>query len=463
MIKSPVQILLINSFKFANNRKHRYIVTVASSFFSRGISMIAPLVTIPITLEYLGANLFGLWMTITSLLSMMVFADLGIGNGVLTEIGKLNGRADHQGIANLIFTSYVVLSGMSVIFLIFFYSIASVIPWGWIVHASDAALVGEARKIGLTCLTCFVIGIPLNLIAKIQLGLQRGYITEIWNIVSSLATMSCTLAAIHFRMPLSILVLTVTFTPLLFMLINTLIFFKSMASNIGPFVGRFDRSTMRTIVRIGSGFLILSLLTTIALGCDNLIISRIWGLKQVAEFEIASKPFKLVLLFVSLLLMPIWPAHAEAFARGDHSWIKAITRKLFLISTLVSVVMALAVWIASQTIFRFWIGPNFNVDRGIMSSLGLWTVLISIAGPYFMVLNGSGNIGVQIKMWACFLPLAVVCKIVFGHLLGLGGVPLGGSIPYLFIVIPWSMFYYNRVINTPPNHISTNLVDRTRT
>ena len=407
--------------------------------------MIVPLVTIPITLEYLGADRFGLWMTISSLLSMMVFADLGIGNGLLTEIGKLDDKRDSQEFANLISTSYAVLTAGAALLLIGLWSLAPMIPWSWLVHTSDTALVADTKHVGLICATCFILGIPLNLIAKIQLGLQRGYVNELWVAASSLSTMCCTLLAVQFRAPLPILVLTVAAPPLLFMLVNTYTFFRSHASRGDGCVGRFNVAVAKSIIRIGGSFFALSLLTTATLNCDNLIVSRLWGLQQVTELEVASKPFKLVLMFVSLLCMPVWPAYAQALARGEYSWIRSITRRLVAISAFTAVAMAIGVFFASPALFRLWIGPSFQVDPFLMGTLALWTVLPAIAAPYFMLLNGSGNVFVQIKMWAWFLPIAVGCKTWFGQLWGVAGIPLGASIPYLIIVIPWSMFGYSQV------------------
>ena len=44
------------------------------------------LVTVRLTLKYLGNERFGLWMTISSVLAMAAFADFGVGIGVLNTM-----------------------------------------------------------------------------------------------------------------------------------------------------------------------------------------------------------------------------------------------------------------------------------------------------------------------------------------------------------------------------------------
>ena len=46
-------------------------------------SIIANLVTVPLILNYLGAEQYGVWITITSVFLILGVADFGIGNGLL--------------------------------------------------------------------------------------------------------------------------------------------------------------------------------------------------------------------------------------------------------------------------------------------------------------------------------------------------------------------------------------------
>jgi len=67
-------------------RHRRALLTSATGFAARGVSMGASLITIPLTLHYLGNERFGLWMTISSIVAMATFADFGIGNGVVNML-----------------------------------------------------------------------------------------------------------------------------------------------------------------------------------------------------------------------------------------------------------------------------------------------------------------------------------------------------------------------------------------
>jgi O-antigen/teichoic acid export membrane protein len=450
ILSTPKQMLCNLSKRVRHDKRLIMAMrTIVASFFSRTIMIIAPLVTIPATMGYLGDTRFGLWMAITSLLAMMVFADLGVGNGVLTEISKLKGCDDREGMQKVISTAYFVLGCSSLFALIAFFSMSTYIPWGKLINAKDAAIAADAKIVGVVCFSCFFLNIPLNLISKIQLGLQKGYINELWMSISSIAGMGLTLAAVHFKAPLGILVLCVAGTPLLFLLLNTWVFFYRNAGKQYLSVSHVNLRMAKTIFTIGSQFLILSLLLTLSLNCDNLIVAHVMGLDKVSHLEITSKPIKMAFMLVSLLCMPFWSANGEALAKGEYAWVRGVTRKMVILCggmTLVAIVLLI---IVSPVLFHWWIGPNFHVDRWLLISLGLWAVLLAFAAPFFMVLNSSGQVIIQIKMWLIFLPVAFACKILFSRTFGLPGIPLGGTIPYALIIIPWCIAAYLKIVGKP--------------
>ena len=48
---------------------------------TRAVGVAVSIVSIPLVIDYLGPERFGLWVTATAIISMLTFADLGLGNG----------------------------------------------------------------------------------------------------------------------------------------------------------------------------------------------------------------------------------------------------------------------------------------------------------------------------------------------------------------------------------------------
>ena len=83
---------ITNATGKSHERYRRILLTGGSTLIAKIFIAAINLVTVPLTVNYLGAERYGLWMAISSVLALMSFADLGLGNGLLNAISRANGR-----------------------------------------------------------------------------------------------------------------------------------------------------------------------------------------------------------------------------------------------------------------------------------------------------------------------------------------------------------------------------------
>jgi O-antigen/teichoic acid export membrane protein len=95
-------------------RIRRAALTSITAATARIISMATPIVTFPILIHYLGHEIYGLWATAGSLIGMFTFADLGLGNGLLTALSRATGRGDLREQQVLVSTTAFVLVAVAV-------------------------------------------------------------------------------------------------------------------------------------------------------------------------------------------------------------------------------------------------------------------------------------------------------------------------------------------------------------
>ena len=62
----------------AHERHRRIVLSALASAGARAISIAAALISVPLTLHYLGAERYGMWMIMSSFVAILGFADLGI-------------------------------------------------------------------------------------------------------------------------------------------------------------------------------------------------------------------------------------------------------------------------------------------------------------------------------------------------------------------------------------------------
>src|ERR1700753_2279254 len=80
-------------------RYRRAGITASTSFLSKALTIVISFVSVPLTVHYLGAERYGVWLTISSLLTWMALTDFGIaGNALVNVIAEADGKED-RGLA----------------------------------------------------------------------------------------------------------------------------------------------------------------------------------------------------------------------------------------------------------------------------------------------------------------------------------------------------------------------------
>src|ERR1039457_3902858 len=78
-------------------RYRRVGITASSSFIAKALNILISFLSIPLTNHYLGSERYGVWLTISSLLTWMALTDFGIaGNALINVIAEADGRDDRQ-------------------------------------------------------------------------------------------------------------------------------------------------------------------------------------------------------------------------------------------------------------------------------------------------------------------------------------------------------------------------------
>ena len=78
-------------------RYRRASITATSSLISQGLTILISLISVPLTVGYLGPERYGVWLTMSSLLTWMAMTDFGLaGNALVNVIADATERDDRQ-------------------------------------------------------------------------------------------------------------------------------------------------------------------------------------------------------------------------------------------------------------------------------------------------------------------------------------------------------------------------------
>src|SRR4051794_24603475 len=97
-------------------RRDRGLLTAgAAGAGVRLVSVVLALVTVSVSVHALGNVLYGVAATLATITGLVGFADLGIGQGLLTKLATAHGREDVEEMRSLISSAWSTLLGLGVV------------------------------------------------------------------------------------------------------------------------------------------------------------------------------------------------------------------------------------------------------------------------------------------------------------------------------------------------------------
>lgn len=427
-------------------RQRAYFLSVGSSLVAKVVNLFISFATIPITLAYLGVERFGIWMTISSLVGLLAFADLGIGNGLVNLVANANARADHvalrRHVSNATFALSVVSLGLFASFLIAY----KLIDW---VELFGIGSTEAAREIApaVAVLGIFIcLNVPATIAQRVQMGLQMGYVADGWQVVGSVFALALLIGGIRLGVGLPGLVACLLGGPLCANLLNLCRMWR-LRPEIRPQLRHISVTGARHIVATGTLFLVLQLTAAVGFSADTLIIARFLGPEQVAGFAIGAKLFSAVGMAAAIALKPLWPAFGDARARGDTDWIKQTANRAVCIAGGMSLVAVIVLASFADDLTARWSNKEILLGAPLIGLFCLWTVTQSIGLAYSMLLNGLHIIKLQVVVGLTFAALSIGFKVAFIEVIGAQWILIVNIVLYVGVALLPYIVFFNRQVS----------------
>jgi O-antigen/teichoic acid export membrane protein len=427
----------------AAERHRRVALSALSSGMAWATSVTATFVIVPVVLHHLGAERYGVFATITALAGLVGWADLGIGNGLISEVAGAEGRDDRASVASAVSTAFFVLLGLSVVLAMVFGAAYPFVPWPSVFNVGGQAAAGVG-----TAAAAFAVGIllalPLGAVQRAQIGMQEGFIASAWEAVGSLIGLGGVITAVAVGASLPYLVLAVAVAPALALAGNGLDLFYRRRSWLRPTLRRVDRVTGRRLLQTGSLFFVLQIAVAVAFESDALVLTQILGPAAVTTYSITMRLFLVVPTFAGFLLAPLWPAYGEAIARGDAEWVRRTLRRALQGGLLFSLAGAVVLTPLARPLIQVWAG--FRPPFLLIAAAAAWIVVLTTGAVLAAFLNGARVIRAQIVLALLMMASNLGFSIAFTRWVGVSGVVWGSVVSQLAVVVIVSAALVPRVL-----------------
>lgn len=422
-------------------RYRRAALTAGAAAAAKCVNVVAALITVPLTLQYLGPERYGLWMTMSSFIVLLGFTDCGLGNGLVNAISEAHGRNDRELGARNVSSALFMLLGIAIMLGCLCLVAFPFVQWPRVFNVTSARAAEESGPALAVLSVCFLVGLPLSVVSRVQRGYQEGFLNSAWQVLGNVAGLVGVIIAVKAEVSLPWLVGAMAVPPLVATLLNGVHLFWVKSPWLKPSWRSVTLEHSCGLLRVGGVFLLLQLAAVVTFASDSVIIAQICGAASVAEYSVPMRLFSIAPMLVSLVVSPLWPAYGEAVVRDDVAWIR---RTLFrsLVFSLFVTGSAGAILVAfGRSLIHFWVGPAVAVSSLLLFGMGIWTVMYSAGEAVAMLLNGTNRIHFQAVTGLITCCVAVAAKIALGRALGLSGVVLGTVLAYaVFTAIPMLFF-----------------------
>lgn len=417
----------------STERYRRILLTGGSTAIVKIFSAAINLITVPLTFHYLGAERYGLWMAISSIMALMSFADLGLGNGLLNAISKAHGKNSIKEAQIAVSSTFYMLLSISGVLLLIFLIIYPFIEWQNVFNAQSKLAIEESGPTMYVLVITFLINMPLGIVQRIQDGYQEGFKFQIWLIVGSIISLAGLLICIYLETGLPWLVFAFSSGQLIATLINGTVLFGKRRKELLPRFSYFDFITGKYLLKAGLVFFLLGILTLLANASDNIILAHTLGPASVAGYEIVKKLF-FFSMFTQFIIQPLWPAFGEAMESGDYMWAKRTLQKVSKLSILSGAVISLPLLVFGKQIISIWVGEEFIPPWSLLVGFYIYIIINNYVGVMSTFINSGNSVSKQILPLGIVACTSVLLKIYFSTKIGISGIIWA-------TILSWSLFY----------------------
>lgn len=410
-------------YKSDNQRSQLVKLNILIGAGVRGFSILASLMLVPLTINYISSELYGIWLTLSSVIHWIGFFDIGFGNGLRNRLGESIALGDYKKGKSYVSTTYAVLMILFTLLAVGLFFLAEYVNWSSFLNVSEqynTILVEVAQILLIAFSIQMVLKLIQNVIQAFQLNALAAFFDALGNI---LALVFIYVLTITLAPDLTLIAIAYSLSPIIILLLASVIMYSTKFKNVAPHYKFIKWNYAKEIFSLGSEFFIIQIASLVLYQMINILISRLCGSEEVTNYNVAYKYFAVLTMVFTIVLAPIWSAFTDAYVKNDVKWMTNIYNRLVKLFVLSAVAIVILV-VISPIVYDLWIGDSINVAFSTSVLVGFYTIINVWASIHSTILNGMGKIRFQVLYSVIIMVLFIPLALFLGHMFKLPGILL---------------------------------------
>jgi O-antigen/teichoic acid export membrane protein len=426
-------------------RKVEILKNVSASWLSLGVNILVGIFLSPFILHRLGNLAYGAWVLAFSVTGYYGLFDMGIRSSLIRYVSAYTATNNTEGLRKLINSSlaaYTVIGALAMVATLLVSSHVDSL------FRIPPDFVITAKWLFLMVGTAVALGFPAGMFSGILEGLNRFYVTNLTNLVSTLLrAVLIVLALTHGYGLLMVGFITVTL-PLLASIVRAVIVLRLIPVRFSWEYVEF--SALREIARYSSVTFVIMIAYKLRFKTDEIVISTFLSVSAVTFFSNADRLVDYTGEVVSSLAQIFLPMSGQSDAQGN----RAQLREIFVVGNracaLVVFPIAAVLIILGKSVITAWVGARYVT--------ACYPVMLTLLIPsiFFLAQSASPRIlygMARHKILAWITSMEGIANLILSVVLirhyGILGDALGTAIPLTCTAVYFYPRYLCRLLEVP--------------
>ena len=417
---------------------------IIANILSKALGFLVIIYSTRVALEQLGAERFGVWITIASIAMLLGFMDLGISNSLIGRVAQVSAR-EHSDLSlpKLISGGLLALLVIGLAVGCLMMLVFAVAPLGVWFKGISPLVASEARITGFVFAAMFGLSIAGQGVFKIYAGIQHGWIAHLTSATGWIGSLVMISFASRFHAPMwYFLFATYGVQQIAGLILSIGLARRGLIEGPRQMLAGARLLRRDVLFKQGQMFFVVQIAFAIAFGSNQLILSSMIGPTEAASFSVLQRMFMIVQVALTIVNLPLWAMYADAFAHGEIGFIRSLLKRSMFM-TLASSCIGVLVLVGLQNyLVGFLTGEKMTIVGSTVTIMAVWTVIEACGTSFAMYLNGVGRVKPQAVLGVVHTIGGLPAKIIGVHFFGLNGLLCAIILSYLiFTAAPLLTFY----------------------
>lgn len=433
-------------------RRNRAIKrAVITSLASKAGTALMQLVSIPIAVRVLGREEFGLYASISMVITTVILLEIGVGPALTHGLSDAVARGDRERERTYYSTSFFMMLGLSLLGAFVLAGVVAMVPLSVMFgesYVGREAVMLPALWLGIGLFAAVLV---LGHTDRAREGFMEVGHNNLWGGAGNLLAAASVGIGIWFFPNIYFLMIAVFGSQVLAKVGNTIHLWvrrSYLIPSLRAFRGAMAGGLLKDGLAFSAAYSVVGVVEFNV--CANLI-GRVGGPGEVAVYSMLVTLCVSALGFVLMVTTPTWPAVVDARARGDIAWIRTASRRLFLFALSVGVAAAIGLGLLGTTLLPLWLGDDFgDVPQLALLAFGFYFLMHVWRHVGHVLLMGMGRVR-QLAMVQLAESAVILLPAWFGmQAFGLAGL-LAAMALSILLMTGWALpLMFHRAVRALP-------------